>query len=975
MDIYDPQTLGIVVFGGFMVISAIGIALVSTFSMKETSYEEALAKQRKALGQTPAPPPSKEKKRREKSRSKKREDKPNGKLPEVQPEPEPAAIAVETVSDSEPEPVPELPIAAATAVLAAEAPPAPSPAKKRKEKKVAKVEPAPAPAPSPAPTSAPAPASTPAPAPAPAKPALVLEAVTKEVPVMAVPPVGAPAPAPVLPAPAPAKEEPKTETPSKKKAASKKKAEPVAVVVDGVDAPLYLPFKTLVSTVSSMAFSEGEAQRLIEILADKAGIVQDTWHTATQKGDPLTALRKQLEEKERQLSSEQDDAAAAKNRLRELSKELNAEKSKLAQVEARLGAQLTAREQEVAALEARMQASYQDHISETQQLNAKVLSLQDQLEKGPNAQLARLQQENSILRDALNQATSQTESKQNAELAKLRQECARLGLELGEKSEALQAHEQLKTGLESRASAAEIHLTQIQAERAESERALQARLEDVSEELRAAQANSHSLQLELENARLETSSVVELQARVASAEAELKEQASRAEGLQAELGQAEVEKTQLQEQIATITALLEADRSRDMEDDVEITESAQNVELQKQLEKKESELKAVETELMQLKETLQPVEKGDSSQEVALLQNSLQEAQLRVTSLEEELRQVKGDLEKLKDGEEPSGDRTEIEQLQSSLKEKQNRVMSLEEELQQLREMEVPDHSGHLEALQKRLEEKESRLSSMEEELKQLKGRTEHVQSESHADWLQDFTQKAQESLGQTQQRQETPQPAAETADSVELLEKLREAEESQNTLQAECEQYRTVLAETEGMLKDLQKSVEEEELVWRAKIAQSEEQLQRALARVRVLESAAEQMTLENQSAEQLKEQVMLLEAQLEKQLEATTPTDSSSFHGEETEVESQVEQTTVEQERAESLSGEQEPDHMMSGGIAQPELNVTELREQQGEAASPHTATVTEQVELTKDEEHTPLDHLQGKEESEELTEGTSV
>ena len=89
------------------------------------------------------------------------------------------------------------------------------------------------------------------------------------------------------------------------------------------------------------------------------------------------------------------------------------------------------------------------------------------------------------------------------------------------------------------------------------------------------------------------------------------------------------------------------------------------------------------------------------------------------------------------------------------------------------------------------------------------------------------------------------------------LLEKLKEAEESQSSLQAECEQYRTVLAETvrprppgtrtpspagmpaawltslglslmsfqEGMLKDLQNSVEEEELVWKAKMAESEEQ------------------------------------------------------------------------------------------------------------------------------------------------------
>lgn len=41
---------------------------------------------------------------------------------------------------------------------------------------------------------------------------------------------------------------------------------------------------------------------------------------ACQKGDALSTLRKQLEEKEKQLSAEQEDAATAKNRLRELNK-------------------------------------------------------------------------------------------------------------------------------------------------------------------------------------------------------------------------------------------------------------------------------------------------------------------------------------------------------------------------------------------------------------------------------------------------------------------------------------------------------------------------------------------------------------------------------------------------------------------------------------------------------------------------------
>lgn len=129
-------------------------------------------------------------------------------------------------------------------------------------------------------------------------------------------------------------------------------------MVDSADAPLYLPYKALVSTISSMVFSEGEAHRLIEILSEKVGIIQDTWHMvmdaavskkkrlhsslnmyetcreihffccltqlmcfqATQKGDPVAVLKKQLEEREKQLAAEQEDASAAKNRLRELTK-------------------------------------------------------------------------------------------------------------------------------------------------------------------------------------------------------------------------------------------------------------------------------------------------------------------------------------------------------------------------------------------------------------------------------------------------------------------------------------------------------------------------------------------------------------------------------------------------------------------------------------------------------------------------------
>ncbi|XP_032397988.1 ribosome-binding protein 1a isoform X5 [Etheostoma spectabile] len=916
MDIYDPQTLGIMVFGGFMVISAIGIALVSSFSMKETSYEEALAKQRRELGkiQSRSDKKKKDKVSEKKGRGKKKEEKPNGKIPEpekfqeddeVEAVIEPAAAPVVAAAPAPaPEPVPafEVKPTAAPAVtqpkIAAEPSPAlsdpsPSPSpKEKKKKKVAKVEPAstqtapvvaaPAPvkssaapaltqAPVSAPTkatapssssappkiapapakaapalakTAPAPAKTapapakvaPAPAkaaaapakssPAPSKTAPVLEAVTKDVPVMAVTPVGS------QQAPAVAQ---KVQEPKKK--ASKKKTESVAAV-DSADAPLYLPYKALVSTISSMVFSEGEAHRLIEILSEKVGIIQDTWHMASQKGDPVAMLKKQLEEREKQLALEQEDATAAKNRLRELTKELSAEKSKVASVETRLSSQLSKREQEMIALQARMQASYQDHVAQTQGLNAKIVSLQDQLEKGPNAQLARLQQENSILRDALNQATSQAESKQNAELAKLRQECTKLTKELGEKTESLHADEIIRKGLEAKVSATEKQLSLLQASHGESEQALQRRLEEVCEELRVTQSRNNSLQATLDDAQQDSSKLSEFQVRIGRLEDEISERSAQAEALTAQLEETRAEKSQLVQQVASINALLEASQTKKEEDNNQVN-AAEVEQLKLSLQEKDGQLNTLHEELKQLQikqeaaeNTIVELEQRNKSEDISL-----------ITSLQDELKNLKEEMGQLNST--PSDNSTELALLQNSLTEKDTLVTSLQEELREVREKTAIDAQNVTAKLATFQTEAKETLQTL---FPQIPVETEQ------SNWLQVFTQKAQEAL--SQQSQESQENAA----LPELLEKLKEAEESHGTLHAECEQYRTVLAETEGMLKHLQKSVEEEELVWKSKIANSEEQLRVALEKVSKLEA-------ENQSVEQLKEQMMLLEAQLEKQ------------------------------------------------------------------------------------------------------------
>uniref|UniRef100_A0A1A7XC55 Ribosome binding protein 1 homolog a (Dog) n=3 Tax=Iconisemion striatum TaxID=60296 RepID=A0A1A7XC55_9TELE len=938
MDIYDPQTLGIVVFGGFMVISALGIVLVSTFSMKETSYEEALAKQRKELGKIQSNRTEKKKKDKvseKKSRGKKKEEKPNGRIPEqekaegadseAEPVIEPPTAAAESAAPA-PDPAPAVevkpapveaqtqPKAVAEPISVPEPSPVPSP-KDKKKKKVAKVEPAstqPAPVVSPpapvksspappttqAPVSAPTKATTsssaltsakPAPAsaksastlakstpavvptpssakstpaqakpaassapasvkpasaatksahvssksaaaptksaPAPSKTTPVLETVTKDVPVMAVPPVGSQQ----APAAAAKPQEPK-------KKASKKKMEPVAVV-DSADAPLYLPYKALVSTITSMMFSEGEAHRLIEILSEKVGIIQDTWHTATQKGDPVAMLKKQLEEKEKQLAADQEDASAVKNRLRELTKELSAEKSKVASVETRLSSQLSKREQEMIALQARMQASYQDHVAQTQRLNAKILNLQEQLEKGPNAQLARLQQENSILRDALNQATSQAESKQNAELAKLRQECAKLTKELGEKMESLLADGIIRKGLEAKLSAAEKQLSQLQTSRAESEQSFQKRLEEVSAELRASQSRNSSLQATLEKTQQDSSSLSAYQARLERLEAENGESSARVDSLTAQLEETRVEKTQLEEKVASINSLLEANQNKHEQENEQVN-AAEVEQLKLCLQDKESQMVSLKEELKEL----QTKHKAAESTITELEQRHRSEDASLVSSLQDELKHLKEEMVQLKKPSQP--DSSAELALQNSLAEKDARVASLQTELKEAKEK-MAGHANETKQL--------AAFQTQTKETLQLLFPQIPVETQQ-SNWFQVFTQKAQESLSQLSQQ---PQSSTQLSES---LQKLKEAEESHGSLQAECEQYRTVLAETEGMLKHLQKSVEEEELVWKSKMAKSEEQLKEALQKVSNLES-------ETQSVKQLKEQMMLLEAQLEKQ------------------------------------------------------------------------------------------------------------
>nr|XP_005006642.2 ribosome-binding protein 1-like [Cavia porcellus] len=586
----------------------------------------------------------------------------------------------------------------------------------------------------------------------------------------------------------------KQEAPAKKKSGSKKKGESGP---SDADSPLCLPYKSLVSMVGSMALNEGEAQRLIEILSEKAGVLQDTWHKATQKGDPVAILKRQLEEKEKLLATEQEDAAVAKSKLRELNKEMAAEKAKAAAGEAKVKRQLVAREQEIAAVQARMQASYREHVQEVQQLQGKIRTLQEQLENGPNTQLARLQQENSILRDALNQATSQVESKQNAELAKLRQELGKASKELVEKAEISRQEEQQRKALEAKVAASEKQMLQLQVSHKESEEALQKRLDELSRELCRTQSSHASLRADAEKAQEQQQRAAELHSKLQASEAEVKSKCEELRGLHSRLQEAQAENTQLAERMHSIEALLEAGQAHSTQ--VSQVEAERQ---QTQLVELESQVLRLEKEATELREAMEQ-QKGKN--------NDLREKNWKA-------------MEAL-----ALAERTCAEKLHVLTRAKEDSEKQLQQVQAQTRE-----------ALQVLLPE----LSASAHQ--------------SYTEWLQELRERGPELLKTL---------LASTEPPPDVASKLREAEEAQSSLQAECDQYRTILAETEGMLKDLQKSVEKEDQVWKAKVGAKEEELQKSQVTVKHLEDTIAKLKGELESSDQLRQ--LLLDSQ--SQLDAT--------------------------------------------------------------------------------------------------------
>nr|XP_005492271.1 kinectin isoform X5 [Zonotrichia albicollis] len=580
-------------------------------------------------------------------------------------------------------------------------------------------------------------------------------------------------------------------------------------------------FKDFVTSMKNMIFSEDEARCVVEVLKEKSGAIHDFLQKAS-KAETAAALH-QLQDKEKMLTAVKEEAAVAKEQCKQLSQELVAEKERNGLLTAKMRERINALEKEHGTFQSKIHVSYQ----ESQQMKMKFQQLREQME----AEISHLKQENGILRDAVSTSTNQMESKQSAELNKLRQDYARLMNELGEKSSKLQQEELQKKN-------AEQAVAQLKVQQQEAER----RWEEIQAYLRKRTAEHEAAQQDVQNKLVAKDNEIQ--------------------SLHSKLTDTMVSKQQLEQRMLQ---LLEAEQKRATEEDsmqMQVQELIeQNDALNAQLQKFHSQM-AAQTSASVLAEELHKVI-AEKDKQIKQMEDSLGNERANLTSKEEELKvlqnmnlSLKSEVQKLQAvTNEQAAAAHELERMQKSIHMKDDKIRTLEDQLR----------------------EELAQISNTKEEFKVLKDQNTALQAE---------VQKLQTLLSEQTNKdliEQMEKSMRERDDKIKTVEELLEAgliqvatkEEELKALRTENSSLRKELQSLQiqqseqvsfqSLVEELQKVIHEKD----GKIKSVEELLQAEILKVASKEKTVQALT---QEIEALKEEVGNSQLEMEKQVTITS-------------------------------------------------------------------------------------------------------
>ncbi|KAM6074527.1 kinectin isoform 2-T2 [Chlamydotis macqueenii] len=573
-------------------------------------------------------------------------------------------------------------------------------------------------------------------------------------------------------------------------------------------------FKDFVMAMKNMIFTEDEARCIVEVLKEKSSAIHDVLQKAS-KAESAAAVH-QLQDKEKMLAAMKEEAAVAKEQCKQLTQELVAEKERNGLLTAKMRERINTLEKEHGTFQSKIHVSYQ----ESQQMKIKFQQLREQME----AEISHLKQENGILRDAVSTSTNQMESKQSAELNKLRQDYARLMNELGEKSSKLQQEELQKKN-------AEQAVAQLKVQQQEAER----RWEEIQAYLRKRTAEHEAAQQDVQNKLVAKDNEIQ--------------------SLHSKLTDTMVSKQQLEQRMLQ---LMEAEQKRATAEDsmqMQVQELIeQNDALNAQLQKFHSQM-AAQTSASVLAEELHKVI-AEKDKQIKQMEDSLGNEHANLTSKEEELKvlqnmnlTLKSEVQKLQAlTNEQAAAAHELERMQKSIHVKDDKIRTLEDQLR----------------------EELAQISNTKEELKILKDQNATLQAE---------VQKLQTLLSEQANKELVEQmerSMREKDDKIKTVEELLEAgliqvankEEELKALRTENSSLRKELQSLQiqqseqvsfqSLVEELQKVIHEKD----GKIKSVEELLQ-----AEILKVANKEKTVQVSITSQIKELQTLLKGK-EKQV-----------------------------------------------------------------------------------------------------------
>lgn len=522
--------------------------------------------------------------------------------------------------------------------------------------------------------------------------------------------------------------------------------------------------KELLSGLSSLALSEAEAVSVMALLREKSPNALDAWQKSAARPDPAA------QERERLLTTLQEEASIAKDKVKQLSQELQVEKQKTGRVEAVMREQRAAMEKELGGMQAKAQGSYQ----ELQTMQIKFQQMREQLE----SQITRLQQENGILRDAVSSATNQMESKNSAELNKLRSEYSGLMKELADNNSKLQQEEHQRKSLE-------VSYKQNVSQ-------LEAQLQDAKRRWEELQNFLHNVNAEREKLQ---ASKQELHSQMLAAETEMNNKNKEIQTLHSSLTEAMVSKERLEQRVVELMEMSQ----HSMPDDAlqaRVQELMnENKNLQAQNESMQAQISSQATHVSHIEE----------------IQKLLADKELQRKSLEDSL----------------NAERSSGASRETKMQALHNDNMSLKAEIQNL-QAQISDQA----ASQMAFDQFQKSVLEKEENMKTVEGLLE--------------------------------KGLIEVANKEEELKALREENEA---LKREMEVIKSNSAEqasSESTVEDLQSMIQEQDM----KLKSMEESLQ----------AAQNSITAKEKTAEALEQQLVALQAEIEQLRQKETPEDLTS-------------------------------------------------------------------------------------------------